>query len=89
MSIQSQGYSLTLAQGHSDMKIKTCFFFSETTRPFLTKFHRKAFRNKEMKINKYEFGHMTSMAAMPVCGKIIEKIFFSGTNGLIALKLGM
>ena len=25
MSIQDQGYSLTLAQGHSDMKIKTYF----------------------------------------------------------------
>ena len=69
MSIQGQGHSLTLAQGHSDMKIKTCFF-SETTRPFVTKFHRKAFRNTEMKINKYEFGHMTNMAFMPY-GKII------------------
>ena len=45
MSIQGQGHFLTLAQGHSDM------FFSETTGPFVTKFHRKAFRNKEMKIN--------------------------------------
>ena len=25
MSIEDQGHSLTLAQGHSDMKIKTCF----------------------------------------------------------------
>ena len=25
MSIQGQGHSLTLAQGYSDMKIKTCF----------------------------------------------------------------
>ena len=41
-----------------------------------------------MKINKYEFGHMTNMAAMPVYGKIIYKTF-TATNGLIALKLGM
>ena len=26
-----------------------------------------------MKINKYEFGHMTDMASMPVYGKIISK----------------
>ena len=66
-------------------------FFSETTGPFLTKFHRKAFRNKEIKINKYEFGHITNKAAMPVYGKIIKKkqTFFSGTNGPIALKLGV
>ena len=53
-------------QGHSEQ-----LFFSETTGPFVTKFHRKAFRNKEMKISKYEFGHMTNMAAIPVYGKII------------------
>ena len=55
------------------MKIKTCLFvfFSETTGPIVTKFHRKAFRNKEMKVNKYEFGHMTNMAVMPVNCKII------------------
>ena len=45
--------------------------FSETRGSFVTKFHRKAFRNKEMKIKKYEFGHMTNMAAMPADGKII------------------
>ena len=57
------------------MKIKTCFFFffSETTGPFITKFHRKIFRNKKMQINKYEFGHIRTVAAMPVYGKIIKK----------------
>ena len=62
MSIQGHCHSLTLAQGHSDMKIESCFF-SETTGQFVTNFHTKMFRNKKMKINKYEFGHMTSMAA--------------------------
>ena len=43
-----------------------------------------------MKINKYKFGDMTNMAAMPVYGKIIlKKPFFSVTSGLIALKPGM
>ena len=49
MRIQGLGHSLTLAQGFSDMKTK--LVFSETTGPFVGKFHRKAFRNKEMKIN--------------------------------------
>ena len=38
------------------------------------------------------FGHVTNMAAMPVMVKSLKKEkqnFFSGTNGLIALKLGM
>ena len=60
-------HSLTLAQGHSDLKIKT---FSQKPEPFVTKFHKKAFRNKK-EINKYEFGHMKNMAAMPVYSKII------------------
>ena len=44
-----------------------------------------------MKINKFEFGHLTNMAAMPVYGKFVKsfKKNFSGTNEPIALKLGM
>ena len=57
MNIQGQGHSLTLVQGLSDMKVKTCFF--------VTKFHMKMFRSKKMKINKYGFGHMNNMAAVP------------------------
>ena len=34
-------------------------------------------------------GHMTKMAAMPIYGKNPSKIFFSGTGGLISMKLGM
>ena len=33
-------------------------------------------------------GHMTKMAAMPIYGKNPSKIF-SGTDGLISMKLGM
>ena len=34
-------------------------------------------------------GHLTKMAAMPICGKNHSKIFFCGTCLLISTKLGM
>ena len=34
-------------------------------------------------------GHMTKMAAMPIYGKNLKKIFFSGTKGPMTLKLCM
>ena len=34
-------------------------------------------------------GHMTKMAAMPIYGKNPLKIFFSETNRLISMKLGV
>ena len=34
-------------------------------------------------------GHMTKMAAMPIYGKNPSEIFFSGTGGVISMKLGM
>ena len=34
-------------------------------------------------------GHMTKMAAMPIYGKNLSKIFFSRTAGPICMKLGM
>ena len=40
--------------------------FSRTTGSFLTKFCMLAFRFMEMKICKYNVGHMIKMAAMPV-----------------------
>ena len=42
-----------------------------------------------MKINTNEVGHMTNMAAMPIYGRNLKKIFFSRTNRLMTLKLGM
>ena len=57
MSIQSQGYSLTLAQGHLDMNVKTFFVvfsllcFLKKYLGIITKLYRKAFSNKEIKIN--------------------------------------
>ena len=34
-------------------------------------------------------GHMTRMAARPIYGKNLSKIFFSGTSGPISTKLGL
>ena len=34
-------------------------------------------------------GHMTKMAARPIYGKNLSKIFFSGTSGHISRKLGL
>ena len=34
-------------------------------------------------------GHITKMAAMPIYGKNVPKIFFSGTKRPMTLKLGM
>ena len=42
-----------------------------------------------MKISKLDPGHMTKMAAMPIYGKNLSKIFFSRTGGPIFTKLGM
>ena len=42
-----------------------------------------------MKIDKYDAGHMTKMAAMPIYGKNPSKNFFSRTSGPISTKFGM
>ena len=43
----------------------------------------------EIKIYKYDAGHMTRMATMLIYGKNPSKIFFSGTSEPISTKLGM
>ena len=42
-----------------------------------------------MKIYTNELGHMTNMAAMPIYGKNLRKIFFSWTTRPMTLKLSM
>ena len=66
-----QGLILTFANDHLHMKIKT-YFLSRTTGWVLTQFwmNHVVFRFLAMKIYKYNAGHMTKMAAMPVFGKI-------------------
>ena len=63
---------------------------SETTEPIATKFHIQPppgpLGKKRCSIGS---GHMTNMAAMPIYGKNLKKIFFSRTNRPMALKLSM
>ena len=64
-------------------------FSSETTEPIEAKFHNGAslgWRNKSLLNGR---GHMTKMAAMPIYGKNLKKIFFSRTQRPMTLKLGM
>ena len=42
-----------------------------------------------MKIYTNELGHMTNMAAIPIYGKYIKKVFYSRTNRPMTLKLNM
>ena len=49
----------------------------------------KAWGEIGMKIYTHELGHMINMAAMPIYGKNLKKIFFSRTNRPMTLKLGM
>ena len=46
----------------------------------------QAFRNEKTKTCCYDVGHMTKMAAMPIYGINLSKIFFSGTGGPISTK---
>ena len=48
----------------------------------------QAFRYMEIKICRYDAGHMTKMTAMPIYGKTPSKIF-SGTGGPISTNFGM
>ena len=45
--------------------------------------------DKSAKIYTNYFGHMTKMAAMPIYGKNLLKIFFSRTRRPVTLRLGM
>ena len=52
---------------------------------WLTKTHY----NKLAKLYAKYFGHMTKMAATPIYGKNLLKIFFSRTRRQMTLRLGM
>ena len=62
---------------------------SETTRPFELKFHMKTPYDRLAKIYTKCTGHMTKMATMPIYGKNLLNVFFSGTKRRMALGLGM
>ena len=69
MCIKGQGYSLTLAKGHSDFKINKNLFFSETVDIVETKFHIEASGRIKLNIYTKKLGHMAKMAAMHIYGK--------------------
>ena len=62
--------------------------FSETTGPIEAKFHKEPPWDGVTKVCSNCSCHMTKMAAMPVYGKKLKKIF-SGTKRPVTLKLGM
>ena len=64
-------------------------FSSETTGLIEAKFHTGPPWDGGTKVCSNGPGHMTKMAAMPIHGKNLKKIFFSGTKRPLTLKLGM
>ena len=64
-------------------------FSSETTGPIEAKFHMESQWDGGTKVYTRGLGHMTKMAAMPIYGKKLSKIFFSRTKRPMTLKLGM
>ena len=62
--------------------------FSQTSDPIELKFHVKTPYDKLAKIYTKYFGHMTKMAATPIYGKNLIKIF-SRTSRPVTLRLGM
>ena len=61
--------------------------FLRTTGPIEAKFHMESPWDEGTEVCINSPGHMTKMAAMPIYGK--DLLIFSGTKGLMTLKLGM
>ena len=64
-------------------------FSSETAWPFKVEFHMEPPWDGGTKVCSNSPSHMTKMAATPIYGKSLKKIFFSGTKRLMTLKIGM
>ena len=64
-------------------------FSSETALPIKAKFYVEPPWEGGTKVYINGPGHMTKMAAMPIYGKNLLKIFFSRTRSPMILKLGM
>ena len=62
---------------------------SETAWPIKAKIYVEPPWVRGTKDFSWHLGHMTKMAATPIYGKNLSKIFFSGTGGPISTKLGM
>ena len=79
---------LTLALSAKVAHIVVHIVFSQTIGPIELKFHVKTPYDKSAKIYTKYFGHMTKMAATPIYGKNLLKIF-SRTRRPVTLRLGM
>ena len=88
LTTKGQGHLVTFANGHCPITFSKDFF-SETTWPVSTKLHMQPPGRAGNNVDTFSSGHMTKMAALPIYGKNLKKIFFSRTTGSIALKLGM
>ena len=64
-------------------------FSSETAEPIKAKFYVESPWEWGTKVNINGPGYMTKMAAMPIYGKNLKKIFFSRTRSPMILKLYM
>ena len=73
MNIKGQGHSLTLVQGHSDSRFSN-FFSLEIAMPIEAKFHVEPPWDEGMKDCSNGPGHMTSMAVMPIFGKLLRNL---------------
>ena len=72
MNIKGQGHSLTLVEDHSVSTFSN-FFSLETARPIEAKFNVEPPWDKETKVCSNGLGHMTKMAAIPICSKNLLK----------------
>ena len=62
---------------------------SKTTWPIEAKFYVKHLLDGGTNVYINNLSHMTKMATMPIYGKNPSNIFFSETNRLILMKLGV
>ena len=80
---------LTFALSAKVAHIVVQYSFSQTIGPIELKFYVKTPYDKSAKIYTKYFGHLTKMAATPIYGKNLLKIFFCRTRRPATLRLGM
>ena len=88
MNSEGQDHSLTLVKGQSDSTFSN-FFSLETAWPNEARFHVEPPWDRGTKVYSNGPGCKINTAAMPIYGKNLKKIFFSGTKRPMTMKLGM
>ena len=82
-------YAHTLGQYTCILPSYSNIFSSKTTWPIEAKFYVNHLYDGGTNVYINNLGHMTKMAAMPIYGKNPSNIFFSETNKLTSMKLGV